>query len=463
MSGSFVSRSRHLFLVGAAGVAAVVGGVLVVPAPWIVLSVFVGLPSLAVIVNSSRARLYFFVLGGLAVFQLPDSASSIKLAYLGGVALCSAVSVTRVSRVSDPWVRSFWPLIPPGALAVLVFAIGLTIGITQSDPTDAVRDAIPYLLLVLGPVIGLDAARDMGTRGLYRLTVSVGIAAAVGFSTDWLERRGVSSLPFGRFLLATFMLGALGFVVALVMASSTIGWSRLRWIVAACVIPSAYLITGSRGVLVIFAGAIGMMGSSRKSRAPIARAFSLVVAVAVTIYVVVPPLAQVLISDPSFIDGRIRAATQFLDGSGGDQSLQERLQAVAWTNDAFQANLLFGTGPGHRYPNGAFTLDSPLTLLAKWGLIGGLAFVGFLVAIALVSRNVHLAGTFTPANAVARGFLFVVLAITPFGGAFEDKGFALAVALLIAILAASAREVAQLDELQTPNAGAFLEGDSAQN
>ena len=89
--------------------------------------------------------------------------------------------------------------------------------------------------------------------------------------------------------------------------------------------------------------------------------------------------------------------------------------------------------------------------------------MGFLVAIALVSRNVHLAGTFTPANAVARGFLFVVLAITPFGGAFEDKGFALAVALLIAILAASAREVAQLDELQTPNAGAFLEGDSAQN
>ena len=461
MVGSLVIGTRHLFLGGAVGVAAVVGGLLVVPAPWIALSIFVGVPSLAVIVSTSRARLYFFVLGGLAVFQLPDSASSIKLAYLGGVALCSVVSVTRVSRVKDPWVKSFRLLIPPGAMVVLVLAIGLTTGISQSDPTDSVRDAIPYLLLLLGPVIGLDAARDMGTRGLYRLTVSVGIVAAVGFSTDWLDRRGVSSLPFGRFLLATFMLGALGFVLALVMASNTSGWSRLRWIVAACVIPLAYLITGSRSAMVIFAGLMGVMGSSRKARVPIARALSLAVGVAVTIYVIVPPLAQLLISDPRFIDSRIRAAIQFLDGSGGDLSLQERLQAVAWTNDVFQANLLFGTGPGHRYPNGALTLDSPVTLLAKWGLIGGLAFAGFLVAIALVSRRVHRAGTFTPANAVCRGFLFVVLAITPFGGAFEDKGFALAIALLIAILASSAREVAQRDDIQSPNGGAYPEGVSA--
>jgi hypothetical protein len=88
-----------------------------------------------------------------------------------------------------------------------------------------------------------------------------------------------------------------------------------------------------------------------------------------------------------------------------------------------------------------FTADTPVLLLAKFGILG-LLLVGILVWATFRTIQDLLAGG--AATRTARlsiiGFAAALVALTPFGWQLEDKGTGLATILLLGLALASARE-----------------------
>ncbi len=90
------------------------------------------------------------------------------------------------------------PLIWFGLAVIAIFGISYLASPAGSDLGTFGRQSIFYLLIVLGPVIGLDSGRDLAPRAVYSVLGVIGVIAALGFAADWLNRRGVTALPFGR-------------------------------------------------------------------------------------------------------------------------------------------------------------------------------------------------------------------------------------------------------------------------
>ena len=394
---------------------------------------------LVLIATSARARLVIVLAGGLVVFQ-SQNLGGLKYAYLGIALLCVGASGMRLARTQDRSLRAFRPLL--GASVGLVTLIAVSGLIARSNGVtwdNWVRDALPYMLLAVLPVVGLDAGADLSTRTTEWLIAALGLIGAAGMAIDWLHRRDVSSLGVGRLVLSLTPLVALGFAMAITRAA--LGPHRLRWLTIAVVIVTLMLATGSRANIVIFVAVLGVIGASRKARVSVVRAGSAIAITVATVAIALPWLVLRVSNDPQFLSTRISQALLVLNGGGAsDLSYQAREQAYSLANQEFHAHFWWGTGPGFLYPSGAFTLDTPALTLAKWGLLGTSVLAAYLVTLALCFVRARRLAGFGPTHTVARAWVIVMIAWLPFGTWLEDKGFALVVTLLAAAVVASARE-----------------------
>ena len=107
----------------------------------------------------------------------------------------------------------------------------------------------PRTFVVCLPAVALDAARDFTSKQLEAFIVILRVAAAAGFAIDWMSRRHVSSLGFGRLILATTALVALAFAYCLVRAAA--GPRLLRWMTLCTVIIAMMMVSGSWTNLVL--------------------------------------------------------------------------------------------------------------------------------------------------------------------------------------------------------------------
>jgi hypothetical protein len=159
--------------------------------------------------------------------------------------------------------------------------------------------------------------------------------------------------------------------------------------------------------------------------------------------VVVPVVARVAVSDPTFLSDRIQSAEAVLNGEAdSDGSFGERQQAYLWTSEEFAAHPVLGTGPGHLYPAPAkltFNLDAPGIVPAKFGLAGMFFILAFLLSVVVAVRRIRAEHGTVPAYTAARGWMCVLLALIPFGPWLEDKGFAIALAVLFASVVSETR------------------------
>jgi hypothetical protein len=161
--------------------------------------------------------------------------------------------------------------------------------------------------------------------------------------------------------------------------------------------------------------------------------------VSVSLFLAFPVIADVAIRDPNFLIGRLASSLNVLqNGAASDASGQDRLQSYNWVLNVWQSNRLLGTGFGYLYPNGSLSLDTPLIILSKFGVIGSFVLVLFITAVAKAVRNMRRLSGPAVANSISAPFFFFVLALTPFISVFEDKGLAFAIALLIAAVGSAA-------------------------
>ena len=401
----------------------------------------------AILISSPSARFGIVVVGGLLVFRSSDQLDAPKLAYLVWVGAAAAVAIARlVAERQLRQIADIRPLALASAALAGVLGMSLVVALSYGTPfVDWIRDAAPYCLLAISPFLAWDGARSRLGSHMEVVAVVSGLAASVAFAVEWLGRRGLADLPLATLGSSSDALSALAFVVAIGAIVSGRP-RRLLWAFVAAAVMTLLLITGTRSALILLAGPVGM--ALAHGRTP-TRARRLGAA-AITVGLAMVALAFVALQS-GLIDGA-RLAERF--GSllalganlSSDQSFVERSTQVGVASSAFTSSPMVGVGLGFRFesvrlggePFATFTIDTGLSIAAKFGLVGigllGIATVAIQTFFRRLRTRIpeHMRLSFV-------GFAAVSIAMLPLGNPFEDKGFGLALAILFAWALTSAR------------------------
>jgi len=428
----------------AAGLAVIVGFVTgIIASPLTTVLVLGAVATLALLTNPlGRALLY--VVGGLIVLNSDSGITPAKLTYLAVVVVAVGVAMHRLHQArSEPWLQPFRPLLHAVWLLFVLIGVAALVGSrATASPQGIARDAVTYLLIAGAAPVALDASSGISPRGARRLTVLFGVLGAAGFAVALLHGRGVSALGVDRILLPTFVLPVLGLCVA---ASLALALRQFRWLPAVIVIPALTLVTGTRTDLVVVVSLVATFGSRHKIRASIVSGGMILLGVVTAVVLAVPLLVVFTSTDPYFLTDRFKLLQQFLSGAA-DPSYLQRAFAYRFTRQLFDGSPVFGVGLGHLFPDPqtgqigtSYYLDSPLLFLAKFGLFG--LALGVLVIVGFIRSFIAVRDAYgwDVTGTAARAFGWTMLALLPFGAPTEEKGFALAVLLLVLMFGARAR------------------------
>lgn len=406
---------------------------------WAGLAVGLSPIVLTLIALKSWARMLVVVVGGMLVLGSSADVGASKLAYTAALVLCTLVSLLRLMVKPPVWGKAFMPLIGWGLIFLGCLAIGTVAGSGQ-DLLTVARQSLFYLMVLFAPIVGLDVGRDMKPMVVMRWIGVVGTIAAVGFATDWLNRRGVSNLPVSKFVLSSLMLPALAFSLTLVRLTYAKGIARFLWIIPLTIIPAAMLVTGTRTNLILFFAIIGVIGATAKFRVNVGRTVVLATLGVGIAFMSIPVLAPLVLNRPEFIDNRLQAAFNVLSGSAeGDASFAGRSLQYGYANDLIAENPLFGMGPGYSAP---MSLDTPLATVVRLGIVGTIVLVAFLLTAYFAIQRTGAIHGFSQMHTAVRGLAVVFLANIPFGTPLEDRGFGFMVLLSFMGIAAYLQEKA---------------------
>ncbi|WP_146247772.1 O-antigen ligase [Curtobacterium sp. MCSS17_006] len=330
-------------------------------------------------------------------------------------------------------------------LLLLVWSARIAAGGVSVD--DWIRDALNYILFPVAVLIGADAGTSLRRALIGRLILIVGVFGAFAFMSTWLARRSGETLGFEQVGLASSFVPLTS--IALCLA---IFFAGERWRGAALLLGLGQMVllavSGGRTVWIYCVAALlaaflaaGVPLSVRIGRAA--------VALVATLFGV-----TVVFSLSTAIGGGIAVAriTRFRSvADGGLQSLLadgsaiERIRAYQWTTAIWQEHPLVGRGLGYTFPSvttgnfnvGIYTLDTPIVVLAKFGIVGTLLILAAIAVLWWTLRNGSKSDR--TARAVLITLSVVVLVLLPNGFPIENRGFNLLVCLTVAYVLAAGR------------------------
>lgn len=417
-------------------------------------------PALGVLYGMTKSwfRLLFFGVGAFLVFQTGDGLSPTKLAYLAGVVIAAVAAIHSLIKSPDKeWLGRVRPaLIGAGILAFWIVIPTLIQAVMINGTPIAMwaRDALTYLLISAGIVIGVDSSRAISLKWARLITVGVGLLAAYGFASVWIQRRGLAESPGAMDTQQGSLLGSMVALTLPLALCLTLGLAQRRinlmWLLLSPVFLLAVLVTGTRTGFVLTVVLIGVLGLASKNRVRLSRAF-LGAVLGVAALAVTLPLAGAAFSDEAFVQKRLDMMVRTIEnGFGSDASGIIRQRATAYSLHIFDDSPIMGQGLGKYFPNPNpggvaenFTLDTWAVYPAKFGALGTLVII-LCVAFIFVGLTRRGGGTWLYENTAVRGASLAIVALLPFGAPTEDKGFAV-VAALAAVLVCSAAKASHLD------------------
>jgi hypothetical protein len=445
-----VAAAMMLAVAAAAGVVAAIDPTVLV----VVCAATVG----AVAIASPSTRFAVVVGGGLFVLGTSDQLDPPKAAYLGWVALSVVLAIANVAACLD--VRRTADLRPLVAASCAVggaVTLAVLVALWTGTPfIDSMRDASAYGLVVVAPFLAWDGSRSRLGQHMEAVIVVAGLIASIGFSVEFLGRRGIADLPLASFGYSSGTLASLLFMVA--VASLLCGHRRrLLWASLAAVVVSLLFVTGTRSTLVLLVGPIAMVIVGSRGFARLARlagAAIVVGAIGVAIFFLT---LQTSVIDLRLLTGRIAELGSFASNPSADQSFVLRATQASVALSRLAGSPVFGIGLGSTFhwtglggePYTSFNIDTGLSVAAKFGFVG-LAMLG--VAVTGVLAFYRRLRFRVPARVRLTfvGFAVVTVLWLPLGNPLEDKGFGLALAMLFAWILASARTA---DTAHEPEAG----------
>jgi hypothetical protein len=396
--------------------------------------------------------------GGLVVLQSSAGIDVAKVAYFSGCILAFGIAFIRSRRLESvlileimrPFLLSSlaWILLVAGS-----FAVAMNYG---STPINWMRDSIPYLLIAAIPFSAMDMLVDLQRKPQSRLPMALfllfGALTTIGFSANWIARRGYAELGIEGLFFSTFIFPCALFSFAAASALSS-NRQRTMWALMAALVFMLPVLTGTRTSLVMLtAPAAVLIGQGANAVRHLPRIVGLVASAGVLGIVTFITLPQYIDMDVSVIVDRFSSITEITSDSYHGQSFDERSIVTSLTLESLRQSPLFGIGPGHIYEwavpyndeiKTGFVVDSPFGLAAKFGLLGMLVYLFTLGAIYRFQRALHRAGdAYCAERDAIRGFLAVIVVLSLIGSPLDDKGFSFAIAFLLLL---GLQRVMQLD------------------
>lgn len=405
------------------------------------------------LVLSARARFVVVVFGALLVFQSSDELTAAKLLYLFALGVSFGAALVRLpSLVGTPAYRDLKPLIRASVVTFALIAVSLPVSMLDDVPQKAwLRDVAPYVMVACAPFFALDAQASMPVRTLRRMLVIGGLLGTLGFTIRWLTNRDIANLDFIPVGLPTLLLASTVFAygVAVLLHGHH---HRLAWAIVASLVFGMLLSTGTRAALILLAAPLAITFGSHHRLTQ--RTVRLVVATPLVALLAVVG-TQVVLRATNADQDVLAAREKLLFETGNaraDPSYLERVSQTAAAWDEFRASPILGSGPGkpivwtHPLTYEVFespTIDSSISFLAKFGLVGLVAFAFLVVGYLAVLRRFRArTGTPTIAQLTLIGFGAVVVAWTLLHNPYEEKGLALGLILALALAAREASDAA---------------------
>jgi hypothetical protein len=416
---------------------------------------------------NGSTRPMLVVIGGILTLHGADRLDVPKVGYLSLTVLAVLGAVVAAWRARDDDVTAAArPWFALSLVIALIVAMSLPVSMAAGvSPITWLRDVAAYGLLAAAPWLGADLARDGRARLIFGALLVAGTIGALSFTIEWLQRRNFTDLPLDRLGLPSLTLAAVAYAVALAIA--VVGPGRLRWGAFAAAILGCLLLTGTRTSFVLLAaflayGAILMVTQRRHGLAVIAQIglIQLLTIVLVVGMSVIGRSSEALLpggnpTESSSPDSQAEGGApvgelgdRFVTiddvATGRDPSFVERIEQtrVAWS--AFAEHPFLGVGPGFEFTwvrssGTVFTttyLDTPLVVIAKFGVLGLALFVAIICAFALTVRRLVVPGGWTWVALGVLGYGAILFALLPFGWPPEDKGTGIAMILLISLACA---------------------------
>ena len=394
------------------------------------------------LLGSTAIRGAVVIFGGLAVLQSSAGLNATKLAYLAAVSISATAALVRLGhlRYASPSPRYhrlvFWSLLF-GCYVLVTFCVSVARG---ADLVSALRDATPYLLFALVPIFAFDLSLSIPPRVLRTMLLFAGLLATVGFAVEWLGRRGLADLSLNRVAFPSFLMAGALFSYA-ASASLQGPGRRSAWLLIAGAVLSLLLLTGTRTSLVFLLAPLAIVvGEKRNGSRRVTRLILFGLGTAVAVGLLLPGLMWLVGADVGRSMERLRSVTQVLANPMADPSFLERAAQTIVAKDVFLGSPLLGGGLGHSFAwtgltgeeQQAFNIDSPLSVPAKFGIIG--LFLLSMIAwhlLAEVRRQVRRHAGLP--HAALLGYLTLAGAWLLILSPFEDKGFSFGLTLLIAL------------------------------
>jgi O-antigen ligase len=404
------------------------------------------------LVLSARARFIVVVFGALTVFQSSDELTTSKLAYLLALGISFGAVLVRVpTLVGTPGFRDLTPLLRASLVTFALIAVSLPVSAFNDVPQKAwLRDVAPYVMVACAPFFALDAQASMRRATLERILLVAGTLGALGFTARWLTNRGIADLSFVSVGLPTLILAAAVFASGL-GALLHGQHKRLAWAAFTAAIFAMLISTGTRTALVLLAGPLAIVVGSRQRIAQ--RSIRLVAAVpllAALVFLGTQGIVRATDADTRILTER--ASLLFSTGErASDRSYIDRLAQTDSALEMFRSSPLIGAGPGTPivWSNSfnevqvSTVIDSPLSFLAKFGVLGLVApaalVVGFVGTLRALRRRTDMR---TIPQLALIGFGAIVAAWSLLYNPYEDKGFSIALVLLLALAAREASDAA---------------------
>lgn len=436
--GSVQSTRHGIVALAAVLVAAIVLGMSIALAPAIAIAM-AAIVLLVPLLLSPIARLLFVVVGAMLVLNVSDSLSPSKIGYLLGCGVVVAIALYRLPslRRSESYAEARTLLRLSfffAAFVALETALAVSAG---ADPSGVLRESAAYLLFASAPLLALDARNSSRSHLIGPIFVVVALVGTLSYTVDWVTYRGIAQLPIDRIALAGALPAAL---FCYLSAGFLLGRRRTLWAVAAGLVLALLVVTGNRSGAVFLVGPLAMSFMGGRGRWK--RAIRLAVVgtlVAASAGLAIGLIGRAFDIDTSYLTRRYESLLHPSD-LRSDRSVKVRLAQTRTAWDLFRSHMIFGVGPGYEFvwhdpltvlPKSSPDIDSPLQFPAKFGVLGAVFLLSFLIAYG--SLLLRLNRLPTVYRAAAFGFAAIELAWVFVGSPMSDKGTALGLMMLLAL------------------------------
>lgn len=406
-------------------------------------------------------RTVIVVAGGLTLLQLSPGLSIEKFAYLATLVVATLLAGASIaSRWSAAKNIGSVPILCAAGGVAAIVALSVLIALHSGITIQGWALDIPaYGMLAVAVVLGLDLALSgHQPRDIASALVLTGLVAAIGYAIFWTRLRGLTGFDISRFVLPTQFLPAAAFCLTL---AYVFDGRRTYWMaLLTTVLVLALVASGTRIFILLVVPVIVTVAVARGRRR--LRIVSLLAVAVITFVLAVNIVSNTAAAGYVNLDAlqaRLAGIIPLLTSPDltTDPSIYLRHLQTNALQQAWSQSPLFGVGPGGLYSYsstvGERPVDSPLAILARFGVIGA-AVIAVLFATLFASR-LRRGAHWVPATALL-AFISLIAAWSLVSSPLDDKGVALGLIPLIGLCGVWRKEpqpaasIGSLGTLQAP-------------